>query len=75
MLIWVPSGFYFSKYPLSTGTILGAQLAVLELALGLLKFLPFDIQFSCCKPPPSTFCSKLRTVLSLRIGGGWVGRE
>lgn len=56
--------FYFLKCPLSRGTITWAQLDISEMALGLMKFLLFDIQFSYCKPLPSF---ALRTMLSLTM--------
>lgn len=48
----------------------GAQLGISEMALGLMKFLSFDIQVFCSKPLPSPPPFVLRTVWSLRIGGG-----
>lgn len=64
LVIWVPVALLLKMSPFHR-----AQLAVSEAALGLMKLLPFDIQF-LLQPPPSTFCSKLRTVLSLTMGAG-----
>lgn len=61
--------FYFSKCPLSRGTITGAQLGISEMGLGLMKFLLFDIQFPSCNSSSSIICSELRIVLSLTMLG------